>query len=126
MPEATQQQHRAAAAGSLGIRFLAFMGSMAMLAAASPVLAQAAPAGWGLILGADSSLPAAQQEAANAAKLLGRETSIYRCGNWYRTIIVFRDKQQCLQGLTKAQLHSPYNPYLVDMSSWCPTKARVK
>ncbi len=90
-----------------------------------PRLSQANPGGWGLVLGADASAPGASAEVTRAAQSLGVKAAIYRCGNWYRTIVVVRQKQQALDLLSRAQTSSPYNPYLVDMASWCPNKTLV-
>ena len=91
----------------------------------APILAQASPAGWGLILGADASAQGAAAEARRAAQALGVRATIYRCGNWFRTVAVVPNKEQALDLLSRAQTRSPYNPYFVELASWCPGKTLV-
>lgn len=80
---------------------------------------------WGVVLGADNAISGAMKEANNAAKKLGVIPRIYKCGNWFRTIAVFPDKRQANAYLSKAQLETNYNPYIVDMMIWCPRKSLV-
>ena len=92
---------------------------------ASPRLARANPGGWGLVLGADPNPQGAAAEVARARQTLGVQAAIYRCGNWFRTVAVVPQKDQALDLLSRAQTQSPYNPYLVEMASWCPGKRLV-
>ena len=63
--------------------------------------------------------------APSLARTLGVRAAIYRCGNWFRTVAVVPQKDQALDLLSRAQTQSPYNPYLVEMASWCPGKSLV-
>lgn len=93
---------------------------------ASGWIAEQASAGWGLVLGADKSPKSAQDEVAAARRSLGVDAKIYRCGSWYRTIAVFKDRRSVMAALKKARISSPYNPYVVDMNIWCPSKRDVR
>lgn len=90
------------------------------------LLAQSNRSGWGLILGADETREKALHEASKAHNSPGVKARIYKCGSWFRTVAVFGDKQKALDTLAKAQAGSPYNPYIVDMSLWCPAKQSIK
>lgn len=90
------------------------------------LLAQSDRTGWGLILGADDTREKALHEVSKALSSLGVHARIYKCGSWFRTVAVFDDKKKALSFLSKAQAGSPYNPYIVDLSLWCPAKERVK
>ena len=79
----------------------------------------------GLELGADPNPQGAAAEVARARRTLGVRAVIYRCGNWFRTVAVVPQKDQALDLLSRAQTQSPYNPYLVEMASWCPGKSLV-
>ena len=79
----------------------------------------------GLVLGADPKPQGAAAEVARARRTLGVRAAIYRCGNWFRTVAVLPQKDQALDLLSRAQTQSPYNPYLVEMASWCPGKSLV-
>jgi hypothetical protein len=61
-----------------------------------------------------------------ARKVLGVDSQIYKCGNWFRTIALFGDRPASLKCLAKARLSSDYNPYVVDTNSWCPGKRVVQ
>jgi hypothetical protein len=74
------------------------MGLALATACASPWpaagLAETNPEGWGLVLGADATAPAATAEATRATQALGVRAQVYRCGNWFRTVAVVATKQQ--------------------------------
>lgn len=80
---------------------------------------------WGVVLGADKTIGLAVEEATNAAKKLGQVPQIYKCGNWFRTVAVFADKSKANAYLSKAQLETSYNPYIVDITIWCPRKSLI-
>ncbi len=79
----------------------------------------------GLVLGADPNPQGAAAEVARARRTLGVRAAIYRCGNWFRTVAVLPQKDQALDLISRAQTQSPYNPYLVELASWCPGKNLV-
>jgi len=63
--------------------------------------------------------------APSLAQDLGVRATIYRCGNWFRTVAVVPKKKQALDLLSSAQTRSPYNRYFVELASWCPGKTLV-
>ena len=73
-------------------------------------------------MGADASPQGAAAEARRAAEALGVRATIDRCGNWFHTVAVVPNKEQALDLLSRAQTRSPYNPYFVELASWCPGK----
>ena len=73
----------------------------------------------GLVLGADPNPQGAAAEVDRARRTLGVRAAIYR------TVAVVPQKDQALDLLSRAQTQSPYNPYLVEMASWCPGKSLV-
>lgn len=120
----TLRRHSLVAAGPSLVLVLVLATAIAS-GVASPRLARANPGGWGLVLGADPNPQGAAAEVARARQTLGVRASIYRCGNWFRTVAVVPQKDQALDLLSRAQTQSPYNPYLVEMASWCPGKSLV-
>lgn len=98
------------------------------LAQKQQLMAQPAPqaAGdWGLVLGADETVEKAMDEVKSARRTLAIEAAIFKCGSWFRTVGVFKDKNTSLLYLSKARRYSRYKPYVVDMRSWCPSKQFV-
>ena len=120
----TLRRHSLVAAGPSLVLALVLATAIAS-GGASPRLARANPGGWGLVLGADPKPQGAAAEVARARRTLGVRATIYRCGNWFRTVAVLPQKDQALDLLSRAQTQSPYNPYLVEMASWCPGKSLV-
>jgi hypothetical protein len=84
------------------------------------------PAGdWGLVLGADETVEQAMDEVKSARRTLAIEPAIFKCGSWFRTVGIFKDRNTSLLYLSKARRYSRYKPYVVDMRSWCPKKQFV-
>ena len=122
----TLRRHSLVATGpSLALVLVLVAATAIASGVASPRLARANPGGWGLVLGADPNPQGAAAEVARARRTLGVRAAIYRCGNWFRTVAVVPQKEQALDLLSRAQTQSPYNPYLVEMASWCPGKSLV-
>jgi hypothetical protein len=122
----TLRRHSLVATGpSLALVLVLVAATAIASGVASPRLARANPGGWGLVLGADPNPQGAAAEVARARRTLGVRATIYRCGNWFRTVAVVPQKEQALDLLSRAQTQSPYNPYLVEMASWCPGKSLV-
>jgi hypothetical protein len=122
----TLRRHSLVAAGpSLALVLVLVLATAIASGVASPRLARANPGGWSLVLGADPNPQGAAAEVARARRTLGVRAAIYRCGNWFRTVAVLPQKDQALDLLSRAQTQSPYNPYLVEMASWCPGKSLV-
>lgn len=88
-------------------------------------LAQQPVGEWGLVLGANDTLEKAVHEVKSARRNLSIEPSIFKCGSWFRTVGVFKDKNTSLVYLSRARRSSRYKPYLVEMKSWCPSKQLV-
>lgn len=98
------------------------------LAQKQQLIAQLAtqPAGdWGLVLGADETVEQAMDEVKSARRTLSIEPAIFKCGSWFRTVGLFKDKTTSLLYLSKARRYSRYKPYVVDMRSWCRSKKFV-
>jgi hypothetical protein len=120
----TLRRHSLVAAGP-SLALVLVLATAIASGVASPRQARANPGGWGLVLGADPKPQGAAAEVARARRTLGVRATIYRCGNWFRTVAVLPQKDQALDLLSRAQTQSPYNPYLVEMASWCPGKSLV-
>lgn len=88
-------------------------------------LAQQPVGEWGLVLGADDTLEKALYEVKSARRNLSIEPAIFKCGSWFRTVGVFKDRNTSLIYLSRARRSSRYKPYLVEMKSWCPSKQLV-
>ena len=88
-------------------------------------LAQQPVGQWGLVLGADDTLEKAFYEVKSARRNLSIEPSIFKCGSWFRTVGVFKDRNTSLLYLSRARRSSRYKPYVVEMKSWCPSKQLV-
>jgi hypothetical protein len=80
---------------------------------------------WGLVLGADETVEKAMNEVRSARRTLAIEPAIFKCGSWFRTIVLLKDKNTALLYLSRARRYSRYKPYVVDMRSWCPSKQLV-
>lgn len=88
-------------------------------------LAQQPVGQWGLVLGADDTLEKALYEVKSARRNLSIEPAIFKCGSWFRTVGVFKDRNTSLLYLSRARRSSRYKPYVVEMKSWCPSKQLV-
>ena len=99
-----------------------------LLASALPLPSAAQGTGaaaqeWGVVLGADRTLPLAAREVSVNTSILGQPPRVYLCNGWYRTIATYASKREALQGLKKVlDAGSKRSPYIISISQWCPSK----
>lgn len=115
-----------ALAGSLSFPVAAASSQAIDLGQFNFLLAQQPAGEWGLVLGADDTVDKAIFEVKSARRNLLIEAAIFKCGSWFRTIGVFKDRNTSLLYLSRARRFSRYKPYVVEMKSWCPTKQLVR
>jgi len=74
---------------------------------------------WGIVIGYDKDLPAAQHEAKKAqGKSL--EAQIFFRQNIYRTVIIFNNKESAQAKLAEVREKTRQDAYLVNINTWCP------
>lgn len=74
---------------------------------------------WGVVIGGDKDLPAAQHEAKNAEGK-GLKAEIFLRQNVYRTVIRFPNKERAQANLAEVREKTRQDAYLVNINTWCP------
>lgn len=80
---------------------------------------------WGIIIGADKTSLAAEDEvkAAIKADFTQEQVQIYLRNDWYRTVIIFPTKKEAEEKKNKAR-KIRNSAYIVNFNSWCPKKEK--
>lgn len=87
----------------------------------SPGAAGSAAGPWGVVFGGDKTLSAAQDEMKNAAKWGLADARIYLRDGMYRSVSYSADNASAQVHLRTAIANVPKRqPYLVNLSTWCP------
>ena len=82
---------------------------------------------WGIIIGANKTFAAAEDEVKAAIKegISKNEVQIYQRNDWFRTVIIFSNREQAEEKISKPRT-IPDSAYIVNFNSWCPKKAKVE
>ena len=94
-------------------------------ASLAPAHAQSTGFTWGIVVGAETSISAANRDLQTVQRKLGQNARLFRCNSWIRTVIVVTDRRMALQLLAAAQKQIRPSSYLVDMRIWCPTRTAL-
>ena len=74
---------------------------------------------WGIVFGADKTIFGAEYEIKKAKEIFKNVRLFYRKG-WYRSVIVFDNKEKAEEKLPEIRNKLREGSYLVTLSKWCP------